>query len=38
MFLKAAGCHFLQGYLFARPMDPADVGAMLVRLGQRAAA
>ncbi len=38
MFLKAAGCHFLQGYLFARPLDPPDVTAMLIRLGQRAAA
>lgn len=36
MFLKAAGCHFLQGFLFARPLDAPAVTDMLVRLGQRA--
>lgn len=37
MFLKAAGCHFLQGFLFARPLDPPAVTEMLIRLGQRRA-
>ncbi len=30
-FLKAAGCHFLQGYLFSRPVEASEIGAMLAR-------
>jgi diguanylate cyclase (GGDEF)-like protein/PAS domain S-box-containing protein len=30
--LRAMGCEYGQGYLFARPMDPADVPASLHRL------
>ncbi len=28
-FLKAAGCHYLQGYLFSRPVGPAEITALL---------
>ncbi|MFO1114209.1 MAG: EAL domain-containing protein [Beijerinckiaceae bacterium] len=28
-FLKAAGCHYLQGYLFSRPVEAAEIAAML---------
>ena len=30
-FLKAAGCHFLQGYLFSRPVEASEIVAMLAR-------
>jgi len=33
-FMKAAGCHYLQGYRFARPLDPQALTAMLKDLGQ----
>lgn len=28
-FLKAAGCHYLQGYLFSRPVSAEEITAML---------
>lgn len=28
-FLKTAGCHYLQGYLLSRPLDPVAVEALL---------
>jgi len=30
-FLKAAGCHYLQGFLYARPIQAADVPDFLAR-------
>lgn len=30
-FLKASGCHYLQGYLFSRPVAPAEITALLER-------
>ena len=30
-FLEQQGCHFGQGYLFGRPLPPADLEAMLAR-------
>jgi EAL domain-containing protein (putative c-di-GMP-specific phosphodiesterase class I)/AmiR/NasT family two-component response regulator/HPt (histidine-containing phosphotransfer) domain-containing protein len=34
-FLKAAGVHAMQGYLFARPMNSPDVAAFLARFDER---
>lgn len=31
-FLQAVGCHYLQGYLFARPSTPDEVDDMLARM------
>ena len=28
-FLRIAGCHYLQGYLFSKPVPPAEIDAML---------
>jgi EAL domain-containing protein (putative c-di-GMP-specific phosphodiesterase class I) len=28
-FLRLAGCHYLQGYLFSKPVPPAEIDAML---------
>jgi EAL domain-containing protein (putative c-di-GMP-specific phosphodiesterase class I) len=28
-FLRVAGCHYLQGYLFSKPVPPAEIDAML---------
>lgn len=33
-FLRAAGCHFMQGYLFSRPLPREEVTIMLIALGQ----
>lgn len=30
-FLKAAGCHYLQGFLFSRPVSPAIITQMLAK-------
>ena len=30
-FLKASGCHYLQGYLFSRPVPAEDISALLKR-------
>ncbi len=31
-FLRTAGCHYLQGYLFSRPVPPAAVPALLAKV------
>jgi diguanylate cyclase len=31
IFLRAAGCHHLQGFYFAKPMPPADVSALVAK-------
>jgi EAL domain-containing protein (putative c-di-GMP-specific phosphodiesterase class I) len=36
-FLKAHGCDFVQGYLYAKPAPPGDIEALL-NSGQRATA
>jgi EAL domain-containing protein (putative c-di-GMP-specific phosphodiesterase class I) len=28
-FLRIAGCHYLQGYLFSKPVPAGDIDAML---------
>lgn len=28
-FLRIAGCHYLQGYLFSEPVPPAEIDVML---------
>ncbi|MEA2840107.1 MAG: hypothetical protein QOF41_1437 [Methylobacteriaceae bacterium] len=28
-FLRLAGCHYLEGYLFSKPVPPAEIDAML---------
>jgi len=28
-FLRTAGCHYLQGYLFSKPVPPAEIDALL---------
>lgn len=33
-FLRAAGCHFLQGFLFSKPVPREEITAMLIALGQ----
>lgn len=30
-FLRSVGCHFLQGYLFAKPMDANDMARLIAR-------
>jgi diguanylate cyclase len=35
-FLKASGCHYLQGYLFSRPVEAEEITTLLEK--QRPAA
>jgi EAL domain-containing protein (putative c-di-GMP-specific phosphodiesterase class I) len=36
--LRAAGCHVMQGYLYARPLSPAEAGRWLDRADPEAQA
>jgi diguanylate cyclase (GGDEF)-like protein len=38
IFLRAAGCHHLQGFLFSRPLTPEDFEALMLTKTVRAAA
>jgi EAL domain-containing protein (putative c-di-GMP-specific phosphodiesterase class I) len=34
-FLRIAGCHYLQGYLFSKPVSPTEIDEMLATLSAK---